>query len=108
MDEASLEGWTPEPRDADELAEVIDFAFDYRGDVTVVLKNGEERVGYIFNRRRGADASVELLEPSGTAPVAIRNADIRTIRFSGKDMASVKSYAAWLERKKAGRPSDGR
>jgi hypothetical protein len=100
MDGESLEGWAPEPRDAAELAHVVDKAFDYRGDVTVVLRDGTECVGYLFNRSRER-AQAELLEPTGSGPVTVRYADIRTIRFTGRDAASGKSYAAWLERKKA-------
>jgi hypothetical protein len=97
-DAASLEGWTPEPRDAGELARVIDEAFDYRGDVTVVMRDGTERVAYLCNRdaERGV---VQLLESTGDGPVTVRYADIRTVRFTGKDPASGKSYAAWLKRR---------
>ena len=35
---------------ADKLAEAVEQAFDYRGDVTVTLKNGERVEGYIFDR----------------------------------------------------------
>lgn len=99
-EEISLEGWAPEPADAPDLARVVDLAFDYRGDVTVVLADGTERVGYVCNRAAGgADPYLELLGPSGMDPVRIRYADLRTIQFTGKDTASGKSYAAWLERK---------
>ena len=46
----SLEGWNPEVGDATSLAEVIERAFDYRGDVTIVRRDGSEIVGYLFNR----------------------------------------------------------
>lgn len=98
----SFEGWAPDPGDGEELARVIDLAFDYRGDVTLVLADGTERVGYVFNRHREASAPyLQIFEPDGTAPVAVRYAEIRTIRFTGRDTASGKSYAAWLERKAA-------
>ena len=48
--DASLEGWNPEVGDAVSLAEVIERAFDYRGDVTIVRRDGSEIVGYLFNR----------------------------------------------------------
>ena len=34
----------------DQLAAAIEQAFDYRGDVTMTLKNGERLEGYIFDR----------------------------------------------------------
>ncbi|MBI1735302.1 MAG: hypothetical protein HYR51_09015 [Candidatus Rokubacteria bacterium] len=104
-DPGSLEGWTPTPASADELAHVVEQAFDYRGDVTVLLRDGSARSGYLFNRRIDVpDPYVELLESSGgAAPLAIRYADLRTIHFTGKDTAAGKSYLAWLERKAATR-----
>ena len=59
-DESTLEGWTPGGRrTTSSLAEVIDQAFDYRGNVTVVQTDGSETVGYLFNRnaRRAASRS---------------------------------------------------
>ncbi len=98
----TLEGWTPMPNGSDEVGAVIDLAFDYRGDVTVVLADGSQRTGYLFNRQRETrEPFVELLESDTTTPVTIRYADIRTIHFTGKDTAAGKSYAAWLERKAA-------
>jgi len=40
-----------------------------------------------------------MFDTAGDGPITIRYADIRTIRFSGKDPAVGNSYAAWLERK---------
>jgi hypothetical protein len=99
-EDTALEGWAPEPATAEDLARVVDLAFDYRGDVTLVLRDGGERVGYLFNRDGCiAEPFVEILEPAGAQPVRIRYSELRTIHFSGKDTASGKSYAAWLERK---------
>ena len=103
-DPGSLEGWTPAPATADELAHVVEQAFDYRGDVTLLLRDGTVRHGYLFNRRAdGPDPYVELLEAGRDDPVAVRYADLRTIHFTGKDTAAGKSYLAWLERKAATR-----
>ena len=46
----TLEGWVPQIGDYLTLAEVIDFAFDYRGNTTLVKTDGTEVVGYVFNR----------------------------------------------------------
>lgn len=100
----SLEGWAPELCTADELAQVVDLAFDYRGDVTVVLRDGRERVGFVANRDRHVGRPfLEMFDVAGDLPVTIRYADIHTIRFTGKDTAAGKSYAAWIERKAAPR-----
>ena len=43
----SLEGRVFRPSSAAELAEAVELAFDYRGDVTLVLTSGEAVVGVI-------------------------------------------------------------
>ena len=101
-DGATLEGWTPEIRKGVPLEEVIDKAFDYRGNVTVVKTDGSETVGYVFNRNRDvAVPFVQMFDADGAGPISIRYADIRTIRFTGRDTAAGNSYAAWLRAKEA-------
>jgi hypothetical protein len=102
MDESTLEGWTPEISDPRMLAEVIDRAFDYRGDVTVIKHDGSELVGYLFNRN--ADTAVpfvQMFERAGAEPLTVPYADIRALRFTGKDTAAGNSYAAWLRAREA-------
>ena len=102
IDEQTLEGWVPDPDVP--LSEVIDRAFDYRGNVTVERADGAPLVGYLFNRNAHArDPFVQMFDLAGEGPITIRYADIRSIRFSGKDTAAGQSYAAWLERKAAAR-----
>jgi len=102
QDERPLEGWDPGPIEGAALAEAVERAFDYRGDVTVVRRDGGALVGYLFNR--DADAAtpfVQLFAASGGAPVTIPYADIRSIRFTGRDTAAGNSYAAWLRSREA-------
>jgi hypothetical protein len=100
--EASLEGWTPEVGDAASLAEVIERAFDYRGDVTIVRRDGSEVVGYLFNRDAAvARPFVQVFEQQGGPPLTVPYADIRTVRFTGRDTAAGNSYAAWLRSREA-------
>ncbi|HSF06250.1 MAG TPA: hypothetical protein VLG10_10725 [Methylomirabilota bacterium] len=103
--ERSLEGWAPRVGDEVQLAEVIDLAFDYRGDVTVVLTHGRDLVGYVYNRNRDVtEPYLQLFDPSGTAHT-LRYTEIRTIRFTGRDTAAGTSYEAWLRRKGETRPA---
>ena len=96
----SLEGWAPGPDVP--LSEVIDRAFDYRGNVTLDLHAGGELSGYLFNRDAHArEPFVQLFDTAGEGPLTLRYADIRAIRFTGKDTAAGNSYAAWLERRAA-------
>ena len=104
MDESTLEGWTPEITDPRVLAEVIDRAFDYRGDVTVHRRDGSELVGYLFNRDAGAAVPfVQVFERVSGDSVTVPYADIRAVAFTGKDTAAGNSYAAWLRAREAAR-----
>jgi hypothetical protein len=59
-------------------------------------------VGYVFNRNAEVpDPFVQMFDRAGDGPHTIRYADIRTIRFTGKDTAAGSSYAAWRRRKAA-------
>ena len=101
-DEQTLEGWVPGPDVS--LDEIIERAFDYRGNVTLVRRDGTELVGYLFNRNATvAEPFVEMIDIAGDGPITIPYAAIRAIRFTGKDTAAGNSYTAWLDRKAAAR-----
>jgi hypothetical protein len=96
----SLEGWEPAIGVEVSLEEAVERAFDYRGDVTVVRQDGSEVVGYLFNRNVEASRRfVQMFDRAGDGPLTIPYAEIRTIRFTGRDTAAGKSYEAWLRRK---------
>lgn len=104
-EERSLEGWAPRVGDDAKLTEVIDLAFDYRGDVTLVLTDGRDLIGYVYNRDRDAtEPYLQLVDPSG-ASHTLRYTEVRTIRFTGRDTAAGTSYEAWLRRKGETRPA---
>ena len=107
-EDTSLEGWAPEIPDAAALAEVVDRAFDYRGDVTLVLADGGQVDGYLFNRNRDvAEPFVQMFARDGGEPATIPYARIRSIRFTGRDTAAGSSYAAWLRLRPAARADAG-
>jgi len=96
----SLEGWVPQINDYTSLHEVVDFAFDYRCNTTVVKTDGSEVVGYIFNRNADVpEPFIELFDEQGNGPFTIPYRDIVTIKFTGKDTAAGNSWKAWVERK---------
>ena len=106
-DGATREGWVPEIGPGLSLAEVIDKAFDYRGNITVVRADGSETDGYLFNRNADAPVPfVQLFDLSGGGPHTISYREIRTIRFTGRDTAAGNSYAAWLRAKEAAKAGD--
>jgi hypothetical protein len=96
----TFEGWVPTLNEHLTLTEVIDFAFDYRGNVTLVKKDGTELVGYLFNRDADApEPYIQFFDQAGDGPFKILYSEIQTIRFTGKDTAAGNSWQAWLERK---------
>lgn len=96
----TLEGWVPQIGDYLTLAEVVEFAFDYRGNTTVVKTDGSEVVGYIFNRNALAPQPfIQMFDEKGNGPITIPYAGIATIKFTGKDTAAGNSWKAWVERR---------
>ena len=102
--EASLEGWVPGPDVP--LAEVIDRAFDYRGNITLELLDGTELSGYLFNRDgETPEPFVQMFVRDDGEALTIPYAAIASIRFTGRDTAAGNSYAAWLRSRDAAKAS---
>ncbi|MGO9434934.1 MAG: hypothetical protein ACLPH3_15545 [Terracidiphilus sp.] len=104
-----LEGWVPTLANEDDLRQVLEKAFDYRGDVTLTLKSGEEIEAYIFNRQTGAtlaESFVQYFTPKAEEKRKVSYADIARLEFSGKDRAAGKHWEDWVkaynEKKAAG------
>lgn len=86
--------------DAASAFEILEKAFDFRGDVTLNVKPARTVSGYLFDRRRGqslADSSVRLMTPEGDK-VAVAYADIEAIAFSDRDPAAGKSFETWVKK----------
>src|SRR5438874_1481297 len=65
----SLEGWVPEMGHGVTLEEVIERAFDYRGNVTVVKTDGTRLEGYVFNRNRDLPMPfIQVFDGAGGGP----------------------------------------
>jgi hypothetical protein len=97
----NLEGWIPQVASDEEIRLALEKAFDYRGDITVTLKNGEKIEGYIFDRRSGqtlSDSAVRLFPKTGNQKIAVPYSDIAALAFTGKDTAAGKSWEAWMQR----------
>jgi len=96
----SLQGWVPEIGAYLTVAEVIEFAFDYRGNTTIVRTDGTEVVGYVFNRNRSVpEPFVEFFDEAGDGPFRMPYREIANIKFTGRDTAAGNSWKAWLERR---------
>jgi hypothetical protein len=114
VDRGNLEGWVPTLASEDELREALEKAFDYRGDVTLTLKNGEIVDAFIFNRHSGAtlaDSWVQYFTPSAPEKRKVSFAQIARIEFTGKDRAAGKHWEDWVkkynEKKAAGETNIG-
>ena len=105
----SVQGWIPELANEDVLRIALEKAFDYRGDITLTLKNGSNIEGYVFDRVTGPkleSSFARVLLKDSNERMKIAYADIRALAFTGRDAAAGKSWEAWLrkywEKKAAG------
>ena len=106
-EQACLEGRVFRPRRPTELAEAIEAAFDYRGDVTLELADGTKVAGYLYNRQAtGPSPSVELFEDGRSDVRNIPYQSIVAVAFTGKDTASGKSWESWVAKKAAQRHAE--
>ena len=106
----NLEGWVPALASEKEIRAALEKAFDYRGDITITLKDGEKIEGYIFDRKNApalSDCFVRLL------PRTIRAKFLTRRRGAGFTVATRrrKELRAWVkkysEKKAAGENNIG-
>ena len=103
----SLEGRTFQPASPGELAEAIELAFDYRGDVTITLTSGQSVMGYLFNRQAaGPDPHIEVFPADNPTPQRIAYFGIVAIAFTGEDTANGTSWEAWMSKKDSERRAE--
>ena len=99
-EQKSLEGWVPVLDETFTVEQVIELAFDYRGNTTIVKTDGSSIEGYIFNRSAEVqEPYVEYFDKSGGGPFTLQYSQIANVEFSGKDTAAGKSWEAWQRRK---------
>ncbi len=110
----NLEGWVPPLAGEAELRAALDQAFDYRGDVTLTLRDGRKIVGYIFDRRPGQDLAssrIRVLPAGSNEKLSITYLEIAALAFSGRDTAAGRSWEAWVrqywEKRQAGEKNIG-
>lgn len=85
----------------DQVIDGVEKAFDYRGDLTIRLKNGKQLEGYVYDRQLGATAAqskLRLLLKSSGERVPVAYTEIDEIEFTGRDMAAGKSFEAWVKK----------
>ena len=95
----SVQGWVPKLATEEELRIALEKAFDYRGDVTLTLKDNSSIEGYLFDRVTGpslTNSFVRVLPKDSTQKLKIAYADIAGLAFTGRDPAVGKSWEAWV------------
>ena len=109
-----LEGWIPALAGDAEIRQALEKAFDYRGDVTLTLKNGDVVHGYVFDRRPGTtlqESAVRVIPSDQRTKLTIPYSDIAALAFTGRDNAAGKTFEAWVkkywEKKAAGEKNIG-
>lgn len=113
-DREQLEGWIPSLAGEGEIREALEKAFDYRGDVTLTLKDGRVVQGYVFDRRTGATleaSSVRLIPSNERTKISVAYSEIAALAFTGRDNAAGRTFEAWVrkywEKKAAGEKNIG-
>jgi hypothetical protein len=97
----SVQGWVPKLATEEELRVALEKAFDYRGDVTLTLKDNSKIEGYLFDRTTGSSLTtsfVRILPKDSHQKLKIAYADIAALAFTGRDTAAGKSWEAWVSK----------
>jgi hypothetical protein len=97
----TVQGWVPQLATDEELRIALEKAFDYRGDVTLTLKDHSRIEGYIFDRVTGPSLTtsfVRLIPKDSNQKLKIAYAEIAALAFSGRDTAAGKSWEAWVRK----------
>jgi len=90
------------------LNEQIETAFDFRGHVTIKLKNGQTVEGYLFNRqftdpKLKEDNYIEVMLKGSADKVKYSISEVLAVEKTGEDFAAGNSYEDYLK-KKADKP----
>jgi hypothetical protein len=100
-DTASLAGFTADLADDTTRFDVLEKAFDYRGDVALTLVNGDKVEGYLFDRRRGKgqdDTYIRVMSAQGAEKITVPYHTVARIEFSARDPAAGKSFETWVKK----------
>ena len=70
------------------ITDLVERAFQYRGDVTVVMVDGQSVTGFLFNRNASCNEPfVQLFETATGHEVTVLYEFITQIQFTGRDAA---------------------
>ncbi len=98
---SSPAGWAVDIAGEKSAFDVLERAFDFRGDVTLTLRSGRTVSGYLFDRKRGRginDSYARLMGAGSDEKVRIAYTDITHVAFSDRDPAAGKSFETWIRK----------
>lgn len=81
-----------------DFEEGLQAAVDYRGDVTIELKDGSKLDGFLFNSSNGR---LDLFPKDSPKKQSLPLEDLERIAFTGKDEAAGKSWEEWVAKREA-------
>lgn len=74
-------------------------AVDYRGDITLLLADGRQLEGYLFDAKLDGDRPrVRVLPSDGGDRLTLPLEDVVGLTFSGRDTAAGKSWETWVKK----------
>lgn len=97
----TVQGWVPQLATEEELRIALEKAFDYRGDVTLTLKDNSKIEGYVFDRVAGKTLTtsfVRVIPKEANQKLKVPYANIAALSFTGKDTAAGRSWEAWVRK----------
>jgi hypothetical protein len=81
-----------------ELTRQLREAIDFRGDVTLTLKNGQTHEGYLFNI---TETTAEFYPKNKSEKACVFIEEILSVEKTGKDTAEGRSWENWVNKFKA-------
>ncbi len=84
----------------EELGKTLAAIVDYRGDVTLNLKDGSQLAGFVYNC---SPKTIELYPQTSPAPISLSLDQVESILISGSDTAKGKSWEDWQRKKSSER-----
>lgn len=77
--------------------ELLELAFDYRGDVTLTFVDGSQLTGYLCNRDTAVSPPLASLLVIGTdEPRVVAWDQVTQVAFTGKDPAAGHTWESWM------------
>ncbi len=84
-----------------EVEKQIEAAYDYRGHVTIALKDGRGVEGYLFNRviKGQAEPFIEVFPKGSDKSERFLISSVKSVALTGEDTAAGKSFDDYVKKK---------